>query len=269
MKSTLESFIEPRNIPKKYGGELEFEFGDMPTLDPAIEAVTSWKGVNSAFPGGPMYWVNTEDQESIKAIAVGSSEQKERREEVCTVKKTIKDNDNKGSVSQDAATESALPIRAELLQVPTAAPSIITTTSGTDSPLTQEIPKEDFAIQNGELVPNSRPELETFHTAQDGLTQLSITGPVDEVVVNGTAVPHKTSTANQLDPINDDTLSKAPTQQESILEEEKEKVAELPTSPTVAGVSDSGLPSGSEKTEEKKEKRRSLLGGLKGKLTGH
>ncbi|KAF7869957.1 hypothetical protein EAF04_004741 [Stromatinia cepivora] len=274
VKSTLESFIEPRNIPKKYGGELEFEFGDMPTLDPALEAVTTWHGAGSpAFPGGPLYWINTKDQESIQAIAVGSIEKKQRREEVCTVKKTIKDNDNMGTIATDATAETALPIRPELLEVPTAAPSIMTTTSATDSPLNEENPKEETAMQNGELVPNTRPELETFHTAQDGLKNLSINDPAEEVLSNGTTEPQKPTMTNQLDPnVNLDgaaELSKAPTQQESIHDE----VPELPTSPvaaSVAGASDtSSIPTGSEKVEERKEKRKSLLGGLKGKLTGH
>ncbi|KAF5872778.1 putative sec14 cytosolic factor protein [Botrytis fragariae] len=273
VKSTLEAFIEPRNIPKKYGGELEFEFGDMPTLDPALEAVTTWNGAGS-FPGGPMYWVNTKDQESIQAIAVGSSEKKERREEVCTIKKTIKDNDNMGTIATDATTETPLPVQSETLEVPGATPAVINTTAGSNSPLNQGIPIDDLAIENGEVVSNSRPELETFHTAQDGLTNLSITSPpAEEVLVNGTTEsPHTTTTANQLDPnLNHDgagaepavaagELSKATTQQESIHDE----VPALPMS-LVAGSETSSTPGAS----DKKEKRKSLLGGLKGKLTGH
>ncbi|THV49860.1 hypothetical protein BGAL_0176g00190 [Botrytis galanthina] len=273
VKSTLEAFIEPRNIPKKYGGELEFEFGDMPTLDPALEAVTTWNGAGS-FPGGPMYWVNTKDQESIQAIAVGSSEKKERREEVCTIKKTIKDNDNMGTISTDATAETPLPVQSSTLEVPDATPAVINTTAGTNSPLNQGIPIDDLAIENGEVVSNSRPELETFHTAQDGLNNLSITSPpADEVLVNGTTESsHTTTTANQLDPnLNHDgagaepvvaaeELSKATTQQESIHDE----VPALPMSP-VAGSETSSTPG----TSDKKDKRKSLLGGLKGKLTGH
>ncbi|CAD6446356.1 7dee53d0-67d9-42c7-8f47-e25709e75d5c [Sclerotinia trifoliorum] len=274
VKSTLESFIEPRNIPKKYGGELEFEFGDMPTLDPALEAVATWNGTGTrAFPGGPLYWVNTKDQESIQAIAVGSIEKKQRREEVCKVKKAIKDSDNMGTIATDATTETELPISAELLEVPTAAPSIMTTTSATDSPMNQEIPKEESVIQNGHSVSSTRPELETFHTAQDGLNNLSITEPAEKVIANGSPEPQKITTTNQLDPnVNLDgagELSKAPTEQESIHDE----IPELPASPVVASLgkaSDtSSLPTGSEKVEEKKDKRKSLLGGLKGKLTGH
>ncbi|TGO31626.1 hypothetical protein BHYA_0473g00010 [Botrytis hyacinthi] len=278
VKSTLEAFIEPRNIPKKYGGELEFEFGDMPTLDPALEAVTTWNGAGS-FPGGPMYWVNTKDQESIQAIAVGSSEKKERREEVCTIKKTIKDNDNMGTIATDATAETSLPVQSETPEVPGATPAVINTTAGTNSPLNQGIPIDDLAIENGEVVSNSRPELETFHTAQDGLNNLSITSPpADEVLVNGTPEPpHTTTTADQLDPnLNHDgagaepvvaagELSKATTQQESIHDE----VPALPMSPVTGSVAGGSETSSTPGASDKKDKSKSLLGGLKGKLTGH
>ncbi|KAF7903216.1 uncharacterized protein EAF01_006265 [Botrytis porri] len=280
VKSTLEAFIEPRNIPKKYGGELEFDFGDMPTLDPALETVTTWNGAGS-FPGGPMYWVNTKDQESIQAIAVGSSEKKERREEVCTVKKTIKDNDNMGTIATDATTETPLPVQSETLEVPSATPAVINTTVGTESPLNQGIPIAELAIENGEVVSNSRPELETFHTAQDGLNNLSITSPpADEVLVNGTTDSPQTATmANQVNSnLNHDgagagpepvvaagELSKATTQQESIHDE----VPALPMSPVAGSVAGGSETSSTPGSSDKKEKRKSLLGGLKGKLTGH
>jgi len=56
VKRTLESFIDPVNIPEKYGGELEFVFGDMPVSDPALESFVSWKGKEPGFPAGPLYW---------------------------------------------------------------------------------------------------------------------------------------------------------------------------------------------------------------------
>lgn len=33
MQPTLTSFMEPSSIPKQYGGELEWQWGDMPNLD--------------------------------------------------------------------------------------------------------------------------------------------------------------------------------------------------------------------------------------------
>ncbi|KAJ8103719.1 hypothetical protein POJ06DRAFT_242662 [Lipomyces tetrasporus] len=44
MNATLESFIDPANLPNKYGGELDFEFGQMPVLDPAVKNALTWEG---------------------------------------------------------------------------------------------------------------------------------------------------------------------------------------------------------------------------------
>ncbi|KUJ06861.1 CRAL/TRIO domain-containing protein, partial [Mollisia scopiformis] len=93
MKKTLESFIEPANIPKKYGGQLEFEFGDMPKLDPHLASVTEWQNGNTDFPHGPMYWVDGKGEkeigevksDKIKALAVGTRDKKERKEDICIV----------------------------------------------------------------------------------------------------------------------------------------------------------------------------------------
>ncbi|PQE10161.1 phosphatidylinositol transporter protein [Rutstroemia sp. NJR-2017a WRK4] len=281
MKTTLESFIDPKNIPKKYGGELEFEFGDMPTLDPALAAVTSWKGETAGFPGGPLYWIPTKDGQSIEAIAVGSSEQKERREVVCTVKKPQRDTEIPSTTSEPTTTEPPA-TRPEFLQAPTATPSIATTTAGTDTPATSEPTKEEqeLAIQNGEVIPASRPELETFHTAADGLNTLSLNEKDADTqsLPNGTAGTHTTATANLLDPkVNTldgaADLEKAPTQQEEIHDEKAPAQPEpVPApAPMVANkprAETEPLPARSEKAgvKEKGEKRKSLLGKVKEKV---
>lgn len=69
IKPVLEKYIPRENIPKKYGGTLDFEFGMMPVLEPAISAalawpVSSWSPAAStstptpgpAFPIGPICW---------------------------------------------------------------------------------------------------------------------------------------------------------------------------------------------------------------------
>ena len=88
MKQTLESFIDPINIPKKYGGGLDFEFGQMPILDPALSKVLKWEGDYQDFPKGPMYWTNV-GKDAIEALAVGSSEEKQRTEKVCKVTREL------------------------------------------------------------------------------------------------------------------------------------------------------------------------------------
>ncbi|EER27794.1 CRAL/TRIO domain containing protein [Coccidioides posadasii C735 delta SOWgp] len=46
VKSTLTSFMDPSSFPKQYGGELDWEWGDMPNLDePAQELVGALEGL--------------------------------------------------------------------------------------------------------------------------------------------------------------------------------------------------------------------------------
>lgn len=85
VKSTLEEFIEPRNIPKQYGGELDFEFFDRPNIDPRIKEVITWENGYTDFPEGPAYWVPVDGGRRLACLAVGSKDGKERRETVCTI----------------------------------------------------------------------------------------------------------------------------------------------------------------------------------------
>ncbi|KAK4208159.1 SEC14 cytosolic factor [Rhypophila decipiens] len=88
VKPTLESFIHPQNIPKQYGGELDFKWGDKPTLDPTIQKVAVWEKGYSDFPIGPLYWTMTEDGTRLECIASGTVDQKERRDKVCSIPAT-------------------------------------------------------------------------------------------------------------------------------------------------------------------------------------
>jgi hypothetical protein len=218
MKKTLESFIEPTNIPKKYGGQLEFQFGDMPVLDPHLSKVLKWEEGRSDFPKGPMFWVdgkkNGED-ETIKAIAVGSTEGgKERREDVCVVKRELPPLASESSTSEPVKAETAnghlaapgagiATLRPELLTAPTETdlPSTLQDSTPTAQALEPESKGEEKVeekkeVQEGELVPPSRPEPQTFVTAQEGVEKLKDL-TLDEKSNGG---PHQTMTANLLDP---------------------------------------------------------------------
>jgi len=79
MKSTLEKYIDPANIPKKYGGQLDFNFGDMPVLEPAIVNALDMKEGCSGLPKqrgeatlpiGPIKWHEGRGKE-MEAIGVG------------------------------------------------------------------------------------------------------------------------------------------------------------------------------------------------------
>ncbi|KAI9800108.1 MAG: hypothetical protein M1825_004290 [Sarcosagium campestre] len=85
VKPTLESMIEPRNIPKRFGGELDFEFGMRPILDPAMESSLTWLSSQeppATLPRGPL--LVTEGNEDGKQIIVtlGSKDGVARREKI-------------------------------------------------------------------------------------------------------------------------------------------------------------------------------------------
>lgn len=87
VKPTLESFIDPKNIPKKYGGELDFNFGDLPVPDPAWEGIVSWENGYTSFPGGPLLWEEIDDGHRMACVALGTKDGKKMHERVCTVPK--------------------------------------------------------------------------------------------------------------------------------------------------------------------------------------
>ncbi|KAF2018518.1 CRAL/TRIO domain-containing protein [Aaosphaeria arxii CBS 175.79] len=86
---TLSQYIDPDSIPKKYGGNLDFEWGNMPVLEPAIEQAIHWESPaqqngKNTFPIGPMKWEHGENGE-MKAIAVGSEDGQPRRKLIFTI----------------------------------------------------------------------------------------------------------------------------------------------------------------------------------------
>ncbi|RDW69740.1 hypothetical protein BP6252_08760 [Coleophoma cylindrospora] len=239
MKKTLESFIDPANIPKKYGGQLEFEFGDLPVLDAECFGENiEWSGTEKDFPHGPMYWVNkkgeavegmeVEASDLIQAIAVGTKEDgTQRKEEVCTLRRDwiLKD-------ASTAANGTAVPPaqeRHDLLSAPTEVegapnaasimaaaetPAItepetnpnVSVTSPTEPAAVAEVAETTAAtegdkveVDNGELVPATRPELDKFVTASEGVNGLSLEDKELGQAENGKG-PHQTETANKLDP---------------------------------------------------------------------
>lgn len=86
---TLETFIEKRNIPKKYGGDLDYSFGQLGIPDPAWDGVVQWSKGYSSFPTGPMIWEDVEgNPDRVQCVALGYKSGKPRHEVVCTVPRT-------------------------------------------------------------------------------------------------------------------------------------------------------------------------------------
>ncbi|KAM0191928.1 hypothetical protein ACHAPA_006786 [Fusarium lateritium] len=88
VKTVLEQYIEPRNIPKKYGGELDYKFGDLGNPDPHWEGVVEFENGHKTFPSGPLSW-EEDSNGRLVCIAKGSKDGQPRHERICTVPKTF------------------------------------------------------------------------------------------------------------------------------------------------------------------------------------
>lgn len=86
---TLSQYIDDENIPKKYGGSLDFEWGSMPNLEPAIESQLKWENPNvqkerKTLPIGPIKWEEGPNGE-MQAWGVGNENGTPRRKLVFTI----------------------------------------------------------------------------------------------------------------------------------------------------------------------------------------
>ncbi len=88
-QSVLEEAIEKCNIPERYGGYLDYAFGQAPVLDPAVDEIVSWHGEYSNFPSASLVWEPVEgDPDLVACLVVGSRAGKAQRECVCTIPRT-------------------------------------------------------------------------------------------------------------------------------------------------------------------------------------
>ena len=88
---TLSSFIDIEDIPKRYGGNLDFDFGKLPNLDPKIRqhlSIESTENAETLFVASPIRWVN-EDKSGLDgemtALSVGTVDGKQRKERVAVL----------------------------------------------------------------------------------------------------------------------------------------------------------------------------------------
>lgn len=88
VKPVLESFIDPKNIPKKYGGELDFTWGQLPVNDPNWDGVVEWSNGYTSFPSGPLLWEDVAGEDKIACYAMGSKDGEAKHEKVCAVPRT-------------------------------------------------------------------------------------------------------------------------------------------------------------------------------------
>jgi hypothetical protein len=89
VKPTLTKFIDPKNLPTQYGGELEWKFGEQPTVDPEWDGVIEWAPGHSSFVSSPCVWEEVDGGTRLACIGLGAVGGKERRELICTIPKTF------------------------------------------------------------------------------------------------------------------------------------------------------------------------------------
>lgn len=92
--------MDIKDIPKVYGGELDWSFFEEPAWGDEIKRICQFENGYTEFPPGPMYWVPIDDGKRIECLAVGTKDGKDRRERICTIAKAF---------PPQAATESAPP----------------------------------------------------------------------------------------------------------------------------------------------------------------
>lgn len=80
---TLSEHIDPSSIPKKYGGQLDWAWGDLPNLDPRMVADMQG-GSELKLPTGPCRWERSEDGK-MRLLAVGSEGGEPRRKPLGTL----------------------------------------------------------------------------------------------------------------------------------------------------------------------------------------
>ncbi|KAI2641226.1 CRAL-TRIO domain-containing protein [Xylaria nigripes] len=102
----LTTFMDIENIPKNYGGKLDWSFFDEPTYDDEIRRIAKWEDGFTTFPRGPCYWRSTEDGTRLECIAVGSKDGKDRRVHVCTIPKAFPPTTNGDEEKAVVAAES-------------------------------------------------------------------------------------------------------------------------------------------------------------------
>lgn len=167
----LTSFIDIKNIPKQYGGELEFEWCQMPNLDSRIKEFATWENGFTEFPKGPIYWVPTEQGTRMEALARGTINKKERNTRVCTIPVAFADQDHK---TEEKEALPAPPAAENGAAVPAAVDSAKDIPTSPASPAS---PGED-KFEDAPEEPLGSPVI----TAVQGIQNLSLKDPEDKIV---------------------------------------------------------------------------------------
>jgi len=81
LREKLEVCIAPENLPKKYGGDLEWDYGDVPDVGKEVRETVGEDVFADGALTGPVRWVVEGTGMVGRAVKVGSVGGKDRREE--------------------------------------------------------------------------------------------------------------------------------------------------------------------------------------------
>ena len=86
MRPTLLKFVDEANVPKRYGGTLDWKFGDMPSLEPAIANNLHWPSgtAKHELPTGPIRW-QYDSKGDLQMVAVGTNDGVQRNDIIATL----------------------------------------------------------------------------------------------------------------------------------------------------------------------------------------
>ena len=86
----LSDQVGIENVPLKYGGQLDWRFGDLPNIDPALLELVQPIGTTQVkVPIGPMRWVRNGDGEMVMT-ALGSRDGSARSRRVAVLRSPYK-----------------------------------------------------------------------------------------------------------------------------------------------------------------------------------
>jgi CRAL/TRIO domain len=170
VKSRLSEFIHPDDFPKKYGGNLDWEFGMTPHLDQAALAAVEKNG-SRGWIEGPCLW------EQNQRVAVGTVGGKPRRPSKVEPIPVPAQAENKVEQAHPATTEPAEP-----MQTPAEAPAPALTPAEPEATDSSNPPSMAHSGSTVSTFAGTQPDA-LAATPTDGTAKVTENGA--PVVVNG------------------------------------------------------------------------------------
>ena len=133
---TLRQFIEIENIPAKYGGQLKFECGDDPNLDPDLREYlefTAGPGSEKDFLTSPVRWLEAGEDGQMQAVGVGTRDGKQRQEKLATLQGALQRVATHRQILSRAPTRQTIPTASTASATPSMIASPYAQTIGTES----------------------------------------------------------------------------------------------------------------------------------------